>query len=572
MLSVSLAAFCSYGSCGDEDAEQRIDGAMSNPLHHASASSHIGDDIFTNFQDEASILSDFYDKITEIAKCLDMSRNEDPVLESFRHAFNITGLAAGVLELDIEQLQNMKGLAVRARGDTASPSQRVMLDNLYQTSVSCIDTVANTTIGDIPLFTGGSGDSCRLGTLDASGTGFGTDNISADFEFHGFIAGGVDSANVYTSGGNSGLVTLVVGGQSFQGTMPMGTVGSVQLTSITDCANSIAFDITGTGLTTTEGVQKELNTLSQLDIGSPISMRSASADLSAVITNIETKATTLPRIYGLSYGYDPIASLVTYKLSNGLNVWETAYDANSVPAARIVPFDNGLTITIAADSDETKPLPGVEIINVESGNQVTLPFKVGTAEDDVIDIQFKPATALDLNLSRTNILDRNSATASADAIDTAIIDVVYMIIKLAGTQGQLNCAKQVYELQRQFSEMSDESNTTPFSIELLNLSIKQLDAMQHRAAQSNGDDVGPLQRAMLNDEFQARLGNIDRISSKIPYAEIATAGVPMDFASIISLNLTGTNVLIKTSAEMAFASIDAARAKLSDMIAQLKGE
>ena len=154
----------------------------------------------------------------------------------------------------------------------------------------------------------------------------------------------------------------------------------------------------------------------------------------------------------------------------------------------------------------------------------------------------------------------------------ASIEVANMIAKIGGTQEQLNCAKQVYELQCQFSETSDASSTTHFSIGLLNLAIEQLDAMQYRAAQSNGDDVGPSQRAMLNEEFQARLGNVNRISSKIPYAEIATAYVPVDFASIESLNLTGTDISMRTSAEMAFSNINDALTKVNDMIVKLKGE
>ena len=169
-------------------------------------------------------------------------------------------------------------------------------------------------------------------------------------------------------------------------------------------------------------------------------------------SEIKTNAVTLPGMYGLSYGYDPIASLVTYKLSNGLNIWENSYHANSVPAARTVVFDNGFTVTTAADTDERAPISGVEIINVESGNQVTINFQVGTSADDIIDIQFKPATVLALNLSGTDISDKDSIVATAYAIDSALIEVAHMIAKLGGTKEQLTCAKNAYDLQHRFSD------------------------------------------------------------------------------------------------------------------------
>ena len=65
----------------------------------------------------------------------------------------------------------------------------------------------------------------------------------------------------------------------------------------------------------------------------------------------------------------------------------------------------------------------------------------------MIDIQFNPATVSSLNLNGTVISERATARTAAEAIDKALIEVSNMIAKLDGTKSQLNCAKQVYELQ-----------------------------------------------------------------------------------------------------------------------------
>ncbi|MES2608550.1 MAG: flagellin [Pseudomonadota bacterium] len=383
------------------------------------------------------------------------------ILAQTQAASNVTqasaliSLAAGSLQSMSQILQTMKARATQANADTIGPAQRAMLNEEYQSLLSQVDNTAKTTWNGVTLFAGGSGANNRLGDKSLTGTGATTDNISTDFTLNGFVAGGVESVNVKSSGDASGLVNVVVGGQSFQGTIPLGATGSAQLTSVTDHANTITLNLTGTGLTDTDDIQRELKKLFQLDIGSPISMRSASRDLSGTITSATTSAATSPGIYGLSSGYNSTANTITYKVSNGLQVWEKTYDANSASdsdlglAARTVVFDNGFTVKTTANNNETNPPAGVEIINVEAGNQVTMTFQVGDVSTNVIDIQFKPATVLSLNLTGTVISEKSTAATTADSIDKALIEVSNMIAKLGGTKAQLNFTGQSLALQIQ---------------------------------------------------------------------------------------------------------------------------
>lgn len=383
------------------------------------------------------------------------------ILAQTQAASNVTqacaliSLAAGSLQSMSQILQTMKARATQANADTIGPAQRAMLNEEYQSLLKQVDNTAQITWNGVALFAGGSGENTRLGEKTAALTGATTDNISTDIKLSGFIAGSVDSVNVDSSGGNSGLVNVVVGGQSFRGAITLGAAGETQLTSVTDHANTITINITGTGLTTTDNIQKELKTLFQLDVGSPISLRSVSTDLSEKLTGVETGAATSPGIYGLSYGYNSTAQTVTYKISNGLQVWEKTYtafetsDAALDRNARTVVFDNGFTVKTAANNDERTPAIGVEIVNVGTGNQVTMNFQVGDVSTNVIDIDFNPATVLALKLKGTVISEKPSAAATADALDKAVIEVSNMIAKLGGTKAQLNFTGQSLALQIQ---------------------------------------------------------------------------------------------------------------------------
>ena len=378
----------------------------------------------------------------------------------------LISLAAGSLQTITEILQTMKTRATQSNSDAIGSSQRAMLDQEYQSLLTQIDATASVSWNGTSLFTGGSSDNTRLGTLAASGTqGIATENIAGQFSVTGFVAGTVDSVNVKSSGENSARVDVTIGGQSFVGTIKMDTVGNFQLTSSIDPANTITLTITGVGLTSTSEIITELNTLFQLNIGNPISLRSTSTDLSTTLTSISSGAATKPGIYGLSYGYDEASNQVTYKISNGQSVWQKSYYAlNSVTAglnqnSRTIVFDNGLTVTTAVNTDETNPTTGIEVFNVEVGNQFTLTFQVGDLSSQVVDIVFNSATKNSLGLDGTNITAKDKSVVASNAIDNALIEISNMIAQLGGTKSQLNFTYQSLELQIQNEEYAKATFT-----------------------------------------------------------------------------------------------------------------
>ena len=439
MLSISLAAFCSYGSCGDgpEDVD------IYSPIHRAPIH-RVGIPDNTSIISEADVEIPYKDSMrSKIEAALRVLTNPAVLNAQFgsniKQGFYLVNLAIQSLNKERDHLDSMEHLLESADSTNASASMRAMLDAEYQAHLSAIDNHAYISWNGVPLFTGGSGDNTRLGTKTAALTGATTTNINAGLELTGFIVGSVDSVNVDTSG----LVNIVVGGQHFQGTFPLGTIGKVRLTSATDVANKITLDVTGTGFTTTDKIQEELEKLFQLDIASPISIRSSSTDLSTTLTRIETGAATLPGIYGLSYGYNSTAGTVTYKVSNGLHAWEKSYDAfKSINAnlgknARTVVFNNGLTITTAANHDERDPAVGVEIINVETGNQVVMDIHTGELTTDKIELVFPRANTLSLNLQGTNLLNLDSRAMAKSNIDGARIKLNSILASLNDHKSQL---------------------------------------------------------------------------------------------------------------------------------------
>ncbi|MES2252586.1 MAG: hypothetical protein V4482_02760 [Pseudomonadota bacterium] len=385
------------------------------------------------------------------------------ILAQTQAASNVTqacaliSLASGSLSSMTQILQTMKARATQANADTIGPSQRAMLDEEYQALLTQVDATANTTWNGISLFSGGSGETKRLSTLSASGlTSPATPaDISPTFIFSGLVSGPIQGVNVASSGENAGSVSVIIGGQSFKGTIQLNTTGMVQLTSVTDNSNTISLNITGTGLTSTAQIKAELNTLFQLDIGDQISMRSQSTDLSTTITSVAAGAATRPGTYGLSYGYDDTSNVITYKISDGLTVWEKSFDAFTPSNAalnrnaRTVVFDNGLTINTAINTDETHPTAGIEIITVDTGNKLTMGFQVGDLSSDIISIEFSAATASALNLNGTTISDRDAASTTANLLDAALIEISNMSAKLGGTKTQLTFTGQSLALQIQ---------------------------------------------------------------------------------------------------------------------------
>ena len=257
MLTVSLAAFCSYGSCGDT-LVQAMDDATLGPLLHPSNSAHVKTDEIADFQKEASILADFYQKKSVIAESFDMSTDEDPILENFRDAFNITSSAAGLLSLDIKQLQSMKGLAASA-GDSEDSSEGTKLNNLYQARLCCIDEVAYASVNGINVFSGGMESNTYLDTPPAS-IGEATTDIASNSQLSEI--GPIELVKVVRGEVNFGIIKIIAN-DIFSGTIELGKTGSLRLTSHDDYSNFIMLDIIGTGLTTIEEIQTQLNQLFQ---------------------------------------------------------------------------------------------------------------------------------------------------------------------------------------------------------------------------------------------------------------------------------------------------------------------
>jgi flagellin len=381
------------------------------------------------------------------------------ILAQTQAASNVTqaqaliSLAAGSLQTMTEVLQTMKARSTQANSDTIGSSQRAMLDKEYQALLSQVDTTAKISWNGQQLFTGSNSTVNRLGTLAASGTSGGTTtDVAAAYTLTGFVSGSVNDVNVKTSGENGALVNVIVGGQAFSGSIIFGQTGTVQLSSNIDSANTISLDVTGTGLTSTSIIESELNALFQLDIGNPISMRSTSTDLSTTLTSVATGAATEAGIYGLSYGYDANQDTITYKLSNGKNVWEKTFEASLSSNAslglntRTIVFDNGLTVKTAGSTDETVSANGVEILNISQGSQLSLSFQVGTTSADTISITFGSATTKSLGLSGTAITSKDSAVSASNAIDAALIQISDMIAQLGGTKSQMNFTFQSLEL------------------------------------------------------------------------------------------------------------------------------
>jgi len=399
------------------------------------------------------------------------------ILAQTQAASNVTqacaliSLASGSLSSMTQILQTMKARATQANSDTIGPSQRAMLNEEYQALLTQVDLTAKTSWNGVPLFTGGSGEAKRLANSDASGitSPQAPADISATFALTGFVSGPVQSVAVQSSGENAGAVDVTIGGQSFKGSLQFGATGNVQLTSTTDTSNTLTLNITGTGLTSTSAIRTELNSLFQLDIGNPISMRSESSDLSATITSTNSGASTRPETYGLSYGYNDTSKQITYKISDGLSVWEKSFDAFSETNAtlnlnaRTVVFDNGFTVTTAANTDETHPTAGIEIITVDTGNKLTMGFQVGDSSSERITIEFSAATASALNITGTSIADTDSASATGNILDVALTEINNMAAKLGGTKTQLNFTGQSLELQIQ-NEKNAKSTFTDADI------------------------------------------------------------------------------------------------------------
>jgi flagellin-like hook-associated protein FlgL len=118
-----------------------------------------------------------------------------------------------------------------------------------------------------------------------------------------------------------------------------------------------------------------------------------------------------------------------------------------------------LTITTAANNDERQPNPGIEIINVKAGNQLSLTFQVGDTSDNIIAINFDSATTKSLNLTGTSISTKENAASASNAIDNALNQLSNMVAQLGGTKSRLNFTYQNLQLQMQNEENAKSTFT-----------------------------------------------------------------------------------------------------------------
>lgn len=139
---------------------------------------------------------------------------ENTISNNITSALNVVNFCKALLNLCEDQLDAMKILATSAGEDSASAAARATADVTYQSRLSCISRIANTTYNNIALFSGGSNSVVRLGAKDAFGvTGLAvTTDVSSSIGLDGFVAGAIESLSVETSDTNSALVTALVGG------------------------------------------------------------------------------------------------------------------------------------------------------------------------------------------------------------------------------------------------------------------------------------------------------------------------------------------------------------------------
>lgn len=382
---------------------------------------------------------------------------EQQASSNVTQAISLIQLASGSLSQLVENLTSMKSLTAQANTDAVSDSARKMLNQTFQNYIAQIDVIADTKWNGVSLFEGTAGSSSRFGALAADGdtSGVATTDFSNTLTLEGFVLGAVESVNVEQKSSNSAEMTVKVGDQTFKGTIDYGTTATFSLISTADSASSIGLTVTGTGLDSVSNVETQLKQLFKLDVGTPISLRSASTDLSASITSISTGTASMPGKYSLSYGYDDTSTKITYQLSDGKNVYLQTFDAKTATqtaageASRTVVFENGLSIVTAGTMDERANSAGYEIIDIIGGANRTMQIQIGADSSSMLGINFQATTVALLGLNGANISTKESAVEAADLIDSALNQINGMIADLGGKKAQLNAQSQALQLQIQ---------------------------------------------------------------------------------------------------------------------------
>lgn len=398
-------------------------------------------------------------------------------------------LASGSLSQLIDNLTSMKTLTAQANTDAVSDSARKMLNKTFQNYIAQIDVIADTKWNGVSLFEGTAGSATRFGDLAADGdtSGTATSDFDSTLVLEGFVLGAVESVNVAQKSSNSAEMTVKVGGQTFKGTIDYGTAGTFNLVSTADSASSIGLTVTGTGLTSVSTVETQLKQLFKLDVGTPISLRSTSTDLSASLASVSTGTATMPGKYSISYGYDDTEQKITYQLSDGKNVYLQTFDAKTAAqtaageASRTVVFENGLSIVTAADINERANSAGYEILDIIGGASRTMQIQIGADADSMLGITFQATTVALLGLSGSSIDTKEAAVASADLINSALNQINGMIADLGGKKAQLNAQSEALQLQIQ-NETAAKATFTDVDIALALQESTQLSALTQMAS------------------------------------------------------------------------------------------
>ncbi len=398
-------------------------------------------------------------------------------------------LASGSLSRLVENLTQMKALTAQANTDAINDSARKMLNQTFQNHIAGIDIIADTKWNEVSLFKGAASSATRFGALPTAGTTSGetTTDFNNALALEGFMMGAVSDISVAQKSANSAEITLKVGTQTFKGTIDYATEGRFQLTSTIDSATSIGLTVSDTGLTSVSNVGIQLKKLFKVDVGTPISLRSESVDLSASISNVSTGTATIPGKYSISYGYDDVVEKITYQLSDGKNIFTQTFDAKTDSetangtASRTVVFENGLSIITAGTMNERENSAGYEIFDVAGGVSRTMQIQIGADPDSMLDINFQPTTVTLLGLSGASITTKETAVSAADLIDSALNQVNNMIADLGGKKAQLNGQSEALQLQIQ-NETAAKATLTGVDIAVALQESTQYSALSQMAS------------------------------------------------------------------------------------------
>lgn len=353
-------------------------------------------------------------------------------------------MASGALGATQDVLARMKTLTAQANSATISDSERNMVQKEFGLLLEQVDLNAqNARWGETSLFSGGAGAATALGVvaegqtgLTAVANGFAATLNAAS---QGMISGIATSATV-TSNGGLFDVSVVVGGQTFKGTVNApANGGTLALTSTTDSGNTIVLDYAA-AVTAFDGTAATFQTNLQTLLG-------VNSAAKATFTSLGTTAGGMANVtfssgsgtstgtWALTYKGAAAGGTGTFKISNGIESYQ-AQITTSASMTGAVTFSNGVNLDLAAfDGTSNK---AQELYGVSSGTAVTQTIQYGEKASDVLTLTFNSVSATGLNLGGISVSNQDHAQSAAVAIDAAIQTVSTTIATLGGKLSQLN--------------------------------------------------------------------------------------------------------------------------------------